>query len=400
MAAFSSRGPVDDGRVKPDLVAPGTNIVSNKSHVPGANPLWGPYETNPDYVYSGGTSMATPLTAGAGALVREWLVNQGVVTPTAALLKAVMLNTTQDIAPGQYGVGPTQEIPFAWPNSVAGWGRTDVGFITTPAPYKLWFDDHTRGLSTGQIVTYTHSVLRPLQVRTSTQPLRVMLTWSDPPASLAAATQLVNDLDLVVISPDGTPHRGSNDLIGDRKNNVEGVIINNPPVGAYQIGVSAFNVPIGVQPYALVVSGALITPTNDVSITKSVTPTVVVPGQAITYSLRYANIGSEIAPGVIITDIAPDTLTNISYTSTGTIITPTGNLPFTWLAADLTPGAGGVITLTGIVSPVLAAGVVFTNTTIITTPGMEINVINNASSASVTVAAVHRIYLPLVLRNS
>jgi subtilisin family serine protease len=73
MAAFSSRGPADDGRIKPDIVAPGTNIISNKSHYPGAQLLWGQHETNPDYVYSGGTSMATPLTA-ARHLVRQWLV--------------------------------------------------------------------------------------------------------------------------------------------------------------------------------------------------------------------------------------------------------------------------------------------------------------------------------------
>ncbi|MDQ2997359.1 MAG: S8 family serine peptidase, partial [Chloroflexota bacterium] len=73
MAAFSSRGPTDDGRVKPDLVAPGVNIVSNRSHAPNAGVLWGVHETNPNYIYSGGTSMSTPLVAGAGALVRQWL---------------------------------------------------------------------------------------------------------------------------------------------------------------------------------------------------------------------------------------------------------------------------------------------------------------------------------------
>src|SRR5574341_1703799 len=120
MAAFSSRGPTDDGRVKPDLVAPGTNIVSSKSHYPGATELWGLHETNPDYVYSGGTSMATPLTAGAGVLVREWLTLHGLANPSAAAVKAALLNTTADIAPGQYGTGVTQEVPFDRPKSGAG----------------------------------------------------------------------------------------------------------------------------------------------------------------------------------------------------------------------------------------------------------------------------------------
>lgn len=257
MAAFSSRGPADDGRVKPDLVAPGTNIVSNKSHYPGAMELWGPHETNPDYVYSGGTSMATPLAAGMGVLVREWLTLQGLANPSAAAVKATLLNTTADIAPGQYGTGATQEVPFDRPNSVAGWGRADLGFIEAPAPYALWVDDHTSGLATGQVVEYAHTEAQPLDVITSTQPLRLMLVWTDPPASLSAAAQLVNDLDLVVIGPDNTTYYGNNFASGDRTNNVEGVIINNPPLGAYTVQVSGYNVPVASQPYALAVAGPI-----------------------------------------------------------------------------------------------------------------------------------------------
>ena len=257
MAAFSSRGPVDDGRVKPDIVAPGTNIVSAKSHYPGATTLWGQYETNPDYVYSGGTSMATPLTAGAGALVRQWLGARGLRTPSAAAVKAVLLNTTIDIAPGQYGLGATQEITFARPNNVDGWGRANLGFIDAAFPYTLWLDDHTGGLATGQIVTYTHTTTDSLQVITSTQPLRFLLAWTDPPASLSAAKQLVNDLDLVVLGPDGSSYHGNASPSGDHVNNVEGVVVNNPPIGTYRVTVRAFNVPVAAQPYALVVAGPI-----------------------------------------------------------------------------------------------------------------------------------------------
>jgi hypothetical protein len=257
MAAFSSRGPTDDGRVKPDLVAPGTNIVSNRSHYVGATMLWGQHETNSDYAYSGGTSMATPLTAGAGVLVRQWLVAQGAVNPSAALVKATLLNTTADIAPGQYGTGPTQEVPISRPNTVAGWGRVDLGFLTAPLPYSIWADDHTAGLATGQVVTYTDMLTRPLKVVDSSQPLRVMLAWSDPPASLSASVQLVNDLDLVVTGPDGSTYHGNSVTSGDRTNNVEGVIIANPAEGSYTIEVMGYNVPIAAQPYALVVGGPI-----------------------------------------------------------------------------------------------------------------------------------------------
>jgi serine protease AprX len=277
MAAFSSRGPADDGRTKPDITAPGVNIVSNRSHDPAAGTLWGVHQTNPDYVYSGGTSMATPLTAGMGVLVREWLTVQGAPNPSAALVKATLLNTTTDMAPGQYGTGPIQEIPFARPNNVSGWGRASLTFVSPQSYYTLWFDDHTAGLNTGDSVSYTHTSTRPLQVTSSTQPLRVMLVWTDPPASLSASTQLVNDLDLVVTGPGGT-YYGNAISTGDRLNNVEGVIIDNPPLGTYEVTVSAYHIPVASQPYALVVAGPLTgsavptaTPSN--TPTSSATPT-------------------------------------------------------------------------------------------------------------------------------
>jgi len=261
MAAFSSRGPTDDGRTKPDLVAPGTNIVSNRSHYPGATTLWSAHETNDHYVYSGGTSMSTPLVAGSAVLVRQWLQSQGLADPSAAMLKAVLLNTTVDIAPGQYGAGSTQEVPYARPNSVAGWGRANLDFINAAMPYHLWLDDHAAGLNTGDTITYTDSAAQPLRVLSDTLPLRVMLAWTDPPASLSAATQLVNDLDLRVTAPGGGVYYGNGGASADRTNNVEGVIITAPTPGLYTITIQGFNVPTATQPYALAVSGALITET-------------------------------------------------------------------------------------------------------------------------------------------
>ena len=255
MAAFSSRGPTDDGRFKPDIVAPGTNIVSNRSHAPGATTLWG--EHNADYLYSGGTSMATPLVAGLGALVRQWLILRGEAQPSAALIKATLLATTIDIAPGQYGGGVTQEIPDARPNSVAGWGRANGSFMAPIPDYQVWFDDHKMGLTTTQSISYTHTLSKPLQVLTDTMPLQVMLVWTDPPASLSASSQLVNDLDLQVIGPDETVYWGNGGGTADRINNVEGVVIESPMLGSYQISVTAHNVPIDEQPFALVVAGPL-----------------------------------------------------------------------------------------------------------------------------------------------
>lgn len=257
MAAFSSRGPADDGRIKPDLVAPGTAIVSNRSSHPDASDLWGKYTPNSKYTIAGGTSMATPLAAGAGVLVREWLGRQGMLSPSAAAIKAVLLSTAVDMAPGQYVLGGRQEIPTVRPNNVAGWGRVDLGFLDLPLPYRIWLDDHRAGLGTGQSVVYQHSASQPLMVTDSSQPLRITLTWSDPPASLSAARQLVNDLDLIVVGPNGQQYWGNQATGGDRVNNVEGVMIEAPAPGVYRVEVRAYNVPIAAQPYALVAAGPL-----------------------------------------------------------------------------------------------------------------------------------------------
>ncbi len=364
MAAFSSRGPADDGRVKPDIVAPGTNNVSNRSHDPDAGILSGVHETNPDYVYSSGTSRTTPLVAGAGALVRQWLINQGLANPSAAAVKAAMLNTTQDIAPGQYGTGPQQEIPFAQPNSVAGWGRADLGFIGAPTPYALWLDDHTAGLVTGQVISYTHTLSRPLTVLTNTQPLRVMLTWTDPPASLSAGTQLVNDLDLVVIEPGGATYYGNNVASGDRLNNVEGVVIHNPSPGQYRVEVHSFNVPIASQPYALAVGGPLKGDNAPTLIARKTAVTSAEVGQTITYTYRATNSGPITLTGVIGHDdklgaviFSPTTLSpNQSATSTLTYTVKASDLPgplLNTVTMTGTTSTGPVITVTSTATAVV-----------------------------------------------
>ena len=103
------------------------------------------------YVMEGGTSMATPLTAGASALVREWLTrSQGVSNPSSALMKGILMNGAADMGAGQYGAGAAREVPAQRPNNVSGWGRVDlVQSLIPPAPRKVWFVDQATGLTTG-----------------------------------------------------------------------------------------------------------------------------------------------------------------------------------------------------------------------------------------------------------
>lgn len=158
MAAFSSRGPADDGRIKPDVTAPGTYILSTRSQHPNAGDGWGAF--NQYYLYMGGTSMSTPLTAGAAAVVREWLVRRGgVANPSAALMKALLINGAADISPGQYGAGAQQETPSQRPNIVNGWGRVDLVESLAPGGGRqVWVQDETAGIGTNGSRTYQLTV--------------------------------------------------------------------------------------------------------------------------------------------------------------------------------------------------------------------------------------------------
>ena len=150
MAAFSSRGPTADGRVKPDVVAPGTYVLSTKSFLVTpfdnfwAKPSQLGYGAGYDTYFAadGGTSMATPLIAGAAALVRQYYTDvQGVGDPSAALIKATLISGAYNMSPGQYGTGRYREIHNP-PDYSQGWGRVNVtDSVTPPAPGNVRFVD-------------------------------------------------------------------------------------------------------------------------------------------------------------------------------------------------------------------------------------------------------------------
>ncbi|HEJ83504.1 MAG TPA: peptidase S8/S53 subtilisin kexin sedolisin, partial [Desulfobacteraceae bacterium] len=200
IAAFSSRGPVLDGRHKPDLVAPGTNILSTRSSA-AEKPGWGVYDDY--YLWEGGTSMSTPITAGTAALVREYLTKViKIARPSAALMKAALLNGARDISPGQYGTGNTREIPGSpVPNNVEGWGRLDLENTVYPrSPSTILYYDEKKALQTGESTDHHMTVVN------ASLPLKITLAWSDYPGSEISQGGLVNDLDLQVISPSSMIH--------------------------------------------------------------------------------------------------------------------------------------------------------------------------------------------------
>jgi serine protease AprX len=244
VVAFSSRGPTSDGRIKPDVVAPGTWILSTKSTMLSPTATgWRPFPESKKYFYMGGTSMATPLTAGAVAALRQHLRREhGIGNPTAALLKAVLIAGTHrlpDTAPAGTVVDPHQ-----------GFGRVDVSAIAKPGAGVRFLLKQNRSINTGQ------QRRTSVTVTDSGEPLRVVLAYSDYPGA-----NLVNNLNLVVTAPDGGVLVGNQAAgtapILDTTNNIEVVHVEGPATGTWTIDVTGSNVPQGPQRFALAVKGGI-----------------------------------------------------------------------------------------------------------------------------------------------
>jgi subtilisin family serine protease len=243
VAAFSSRGPTNDGRLKPEVVAPGTNIVSVRSRDPNAQLLWGEFDR--DYLYSGGTSMATPLVAGGAAVVRQYLTEARKITdPSAALVKGVLMHSATDMFPGQFGsVGEAagQELLTPRPNNDEGFGRVDLDMATNFVGSDMIVDEKT-GLATNEVKEYTISVDKP-------GILEVTLVYTDAAGASASSKALVNDLSLEIVGSSGTLGV-SQSLV----NNHEHLHLNVEP-GQYRARIKGVNVPSGrsgFQPFAII----------------------------------------------------------------------------------------------------------------------------------------------------
>jgi len=253
MAGFSSCGPTADGRIKPDITVPGSSIVSagRDSSVT---------TNNCGTASLSGTSMATPGAAGLTALIRQYFTDgwyptgsknsANALTPSAALMKATLVNSALNMT------GTT-----AMPANCQGWGRVllENALFFTGQTRKLWVKDDAAAFATGSTNedrAFTFSVA-------AGESLKATLTWTDFPSTPAAATNIVNDLDLIVTGPTGTVWRGNVFSAGvsatggaaDRKNTLEQVLLAAPAAGVYTVTVRSFNMPSGPQPFALVVTG-------------------------------------------------------------------------------------------------------------------------------------------------
>ncbi len=234
MTPFSSWGPTDDGRIKPDITANGDELYSTE---PGNS-----------YGSQSGTSMSAPTTTGILALMLEQFVQTGVTNPPAGLVKAILLNTADDA--GRDG-----------PDYQFGWGianaKKAVDLIRAhTATNRVYAED---------IIQEADSHTHLIEVPAAATNLHVMLYWTDPAGNSAAEDALVNDLNITLRGPGGTVHdpytmpfaesgaspalnatTGTNDV-----DNVEQVDVPAPASGTWTATVTGVVVPTGDQEYIL-----------------------------------------------------------------------------------------------------------------------------------------------------
>jgi outer membrane protein assembly factor BamB len=256
-AAFTSFGPADDGRVKPEIVADGVNVLSAYSASTTA------------YGRLTGTSQATPGVTATLALLQDlYARNNGQIAMRAAELKALVIQTA---------VQPTGVLG---PSYTTGFGALDAR-----AAADLVVDDAARGIDAKRIRSGAMIDSTPVTFKTEAispgNPIKLTMVWLDPPGNVnvAAANDptpaLVNDLDVELVAPDNTtlfypwslsaaaPSAAATRTSANRRDPVEQVLVTsaqNTFSGAWTVRVKLNGTlqNAAAQPFAIVASVGLV----------------------------------------------------------------------------------------------------------------------------------------------
>jgi subtilisin family serine protease len=313
VSGSSSLGPTRDGRIKPDIVAPGSQVKSTGYWAPGTETLLctqpppgtveGATVRQQFYGTECGTSLAAPVVTGILALVLEkyaatYDVDIDNTPPLPSTLRALLVHSARDIEEPVWFTtvdGPVQT--YKGPDFVTGFGIANAAHAVDLVAAKLLREDEI--LATCDTETFSFPVIEEVDGGAPT--IRLTLAWDDvaaDPATPSTDPRLVNDLDLVLVDPAGTrhypwlrnqtikspagtilsPHEqtcgtpivveprlsapgpvSAADLAAattgvgpDHLNNVEQIVVEAATSGTWQAIVSGFSIEFGPQTFSLV----------------------------------------------------------------------------------------------------------------------------------------------------
>lgn len=254
IAILSNFGPTDDGRLKPDLMAHGMGVTSLGE------------ENTTDTSAFNGTSQSTPAVAGIAALMDQQAAALG-ISLSAAAMKALLIQTAQDVTVGVANTGPD----FA-----TGWGianaQAAADLLRRPGGPGI-LEDSLDSAGAANAKTY------PFFVPAGQAEMHMTLAWTDPEGSILTpqtTAKLVNDLDLRLIAPDGTIHQpwslnpatpgiaALRDGGDDTLNNVEQVSVLTPDEGTWTAQVSAKSGSFPTTPQAFALAGPITSRKSDI----------------------------------------------------------------------------------------------------------------------------------------
>lgn len=324
LASFSSRGPTFDSRFGIDIIVQGHSTYSARAD---------PYSTSCSITSMSGTSMATPGAAGATALVRQYFMDAsfwanycnslyptcGAFTPSGSMLKTTILHSGENMG-------------YTYPGPEQGFGRLQLNNVlplsgVTPAGFDLFVQDVTLNI----LATKTYSV----SVTSSASPFKATISWMDPPNSVYASKQLLNNIDLTVLTPSGSMYYGNGNSAGDSVNNAEMVYIASPQTGTYTVTVkprlygSGTNQKVSVVMTSVgsvtAIDGVMLQPTESPSLTPTLSPTAfptVHPTRLPTFAP--SNAGDTISPTespTLAPTPSPTVFTTVAVTARPTVYT-------------------------------------------------------------------------------
>ena len=303
MTSISSWGPTDDGRLKPDVCAPGCQVGGDG----GVTSAGAASDTT--YVTLCGTSFSAPTVCGLAALlIQDWRAHFGAPDPLNSTLKVLLAHTAVDLG----NAGPDYKFGYG---SVRAKDAVDLMRLGQ-------FEEESLD-ETGACLRWSVGVgperlplARPVKGSTPSQlhalplsrELRLTLAWDDAPAQPNVFGSLVNDLDLVVLDPRGVQHHvwtldplapsaSAVRTAADHVNNVEQVLVETPMPGVWTVEVRAFDLPSGPQSFSLASSQAL-TAEPHLSISfPSALPTVLTPGVAESVTAHIVGVNDSVIGG-------------------------------------------------------------------------------------------------------